>query len=170
MDKTRKVGLKPVKPSRMQLPWLRKAGGVRLKGGAVWTLEKAPKGPVSIIVSALDRAAYIDRNGIEIGRSPVGRIPRLAGSHVYSALSHSIRPDDATGFPQLAWVAAPQIFQKLAKRVAIPPHEDGATGAVWTYCRHVNCDAGNQDAVPTFATRHVLGVGSLSERDRCGIT
>jgi hypothetical protein len=33
--------------------------------GVVWTPEKAPKGPVSIIVSAPDGAAYVYRNGID---------------------------------------------------------------------------------------------------------
>jgi hypothetical protein len=94
-------------------------GGVN--GSAVWTPEKAPKGPVSIIVSAPDGAAYIYRNGIEIGRSPVGGIGRLSGLHVYSALSLV----DASG--RRDWISTASVggrapnIQELAKRVAIPP-------------------------------------------------
>jgi hypothetical protein len=40
-------------------------------GGFKWTPEKEPKGPVSIIISGADRAAYVYRNGVEIGRTPV---------------------------------------------------------------------------------------------------
>lgn len=89
--------------------------------GAVWTPEKAPKGPVSIIVSAPDGTAYVYRNGIEIGRSPVGGMGRLAGSHVYSALS----PVDANG--RRDWISTTSVggrspnIPELAKRVSIPP-------------------------------------------------
>jgi L,D-transpeptidase catalytic domain len=51
-----------------------------------WTPEKAPKGPVSIIISGPDRAAYVYRNGVEIGRSPVSGVERLSGSYVFTAL------------------------------------------------------------------------------------
>ena len=54
--------------------------------GFKWTPEKAPKGPVSIIISGGDRAAYVYRNGVEIGRSPVSGVERLSGSYVYTAL------------------------------------------------------------------------------------
>jgi hypothetical protein len=51
-----------------------------------WTPEKAPKGPVSIIISGADRAAYVYRNGVEIGRSPgttlvITNLPVNAGTH-----------------------------------------------------------------------------------------
>ena len=90
-------------------------------GGAVWTPEKAPKGPVSTIVSAPDSAAYVYRNGIEIGRSPVGGIGRLSGSHVYSALSSV----DVSG--RRDWISTASVggrapsIRELAKRAAIPP-------------------------------------------------
>jgi hypothetical protein len=35
---------------------------------------KAPKGPVSIIISGADRAADVYRNGVEIGRTPVSGV------------------------------------------------------------------------------------------------
>jgi hypothetical protein len=108
-------------PSTATNPGLLFSAQGSVNGGAVWTPEKAPKGPVSIIVSAPDGAAYVYRNGIEIGRSPVGGIGRLSGSHVYSALS-SIEPSGRRDWISTASVGgrAPNI-QELAKRVAIPP-------------------------------------------------
>ena len=55
-------------------------------GSVVWKPEKAPTGPVSIIVSSTDGAAYVYRNGVEIGRAPVGGLRGVIGSYVYSAL------------------------------------------------------------------------------------
>ena len=108
-------------PSTTTNPGLLFSAQASASGGAVWTPEKAPKGPVSIIISAPDGAAYVYRNGIEIGRSPVGGIGRLAGSHVYSALSAV----DANG--RRDWISTASVggrtpnIQELAKRVAIPP-------------------------------------------------
>jgi L,D-transpeptidase catalytic domain len=61
--------------------------GTAPAGGFVWTPEKEPKGPVSIIVSAPDRKIYVYRNGVEIGRAPVTGLEtaRLSGTYVYSA-------------------------------------------------------------------------------------
>jgi len=55
-------------------------------GGFKWTPEKAPKGPVPIIISGADRVAYVYRNGVEIGRTPVSGVERLSGSYVFTAL------------------------------------------------------------------------------------
>jgi len=55
-------------------------------GPVVWQPEKAPEGPVSIVISAADGAAYIYRNGVEIGRAPVGGLRGVSGSHAFSAL------------------------------------------------------------------------------------
>jgi len=107
-------------PSTTTNPGLLFSAQASGNGGAVWTPEKAPKGPVSIIVSAPNGAAYIYRNGIEIGRSPVRGIGRLAGSHVYSALSSV----DASG--RRDWISTASVggrapnIPELAKRVAIP--------------------------------------------------
>jgi hypothetical protein len=56
-------------------------------GGVVWKPAKAPTGPVSVILSAADRAAYVYRNGVEIGRAPVAGLRGFTGSYVYSALT-----------------------------------------------------------------------------------
>ncbi|MCF6312487.1 MAG: L,D-transpeptidase [Verrucomicrobiales bacterium] len=39
---------------------------------ATWNPGKSPSGPVSILVSYQDATAYIYRNGIQIGQSPIG--------------------------------------------------------------------------------------------------
>src|SRR6202790_2183495 len=62
-----------------------KSGGTPARGLS-WAPEKGPKGPLSIIVSGKDRAVYVYRNGVEIGRAPVGGLERLPGSFVYSGL------------------------------------------------------------------------------------
>jgi hypothetical protein len=61
--------------------------GTPVSGGFVWSPDKAPKGPISIIVSAPDRAVYVYRNGVEIGRAPVTGLEsaRVPGTFVYSA-------------------------------------------------------------------------------------
>ena len=108
-------------PSTTTSPGLLFSAQGSANGGAVWTPEKAPKGPVSTIVSAPDSAAYVYRNGIEIGRSPVGGIGRLSGSHAYSALS------SVDGSGRRDWISTASVggrapnIQELAKRAAIPP-------------------------------------------------
>jgi L,D-transpeptidase-like protein len=53
-----------------------------------WHPEKAPTGPLSIILSTADKAAYVYRDGIEIGRTALTTtgLDQDLGSHVYSAL------------------------------------------------------------------------------------
>jgi len=66
-----------------------------------WQPERAPSGPVSIIVSAADRRVLVLRNGIEIGAAPIslkGAIPRPA-AYVVGGI-------DATG-PRWTRVALP---------------------------------------------------------------
>ncbi len=76
-------------PSHSTRPGLLFAGknGATQTGRFLWAPEKAPKGPVSIIVSGMDRSIYVYRNGVEIGRAQVGGFERLSGSHVYTALA-----------------------------------------------------------------------------------
>ncbi len=53
-----------------------------------WHPEKAPTGPLSIILSTVDRQVYVYRNGIEIGRAGFSTtgVSGGSGSFVYSAL------------------------------------------------------------------------------------
>src|ERR1700736_2098458 len=97
-----------------------KSGGTSARG-FFWTPEKAPNGPLSIIVSGKDRAVYVYRNGVEIGRAPVGGLERLSGSYVYSALATV----DASG--RRVWISVASIggrppnLKDLAHRVAVGP-------------------------------------------------
>jgi hypothetical protein len=76
-------------PSHTVRPGLLFSGktGTPPAGGFLWTPEKSPNGPVSIIVSAPDRKIYVYRNGVEIGRAPVTGLEtaRLSGTYIYSA-------------------------------------------------------------------------------------
>jgi L,D-transpeptidase catalytic domain len=97
--------------------------GTTPEGGFVWRPEAAPKGPISIIVSAPDRKTYVYRNGVEIGRAPVGGIEtaHLSGTYVYSALTTV----DSSG--RRDWVATAGVGKKppnlkdLASRISIDP-------------------------------------------------
>jgi hypothetical protein len=86
-----------------------------------WTPEKAPKGPISIIISAPDRAGYIYRNGVQIGRTPLGGIERISGSYIYSALGTV----DSSGARD--WIATASVggrapnLKQLANRLTISP-------------------------------------------------
>lgn len=55
-------------------------------GIVVWSPERAPTGPLSIIISSADGLIYVYRNGVEIGRGPVSGLSGVRGSYVYSAL------------------------------------------------------------------------------------
>jgi hypothetical protein len=58
-----------------------------LAGAVMWAPDKAPKGPVSIILSVPDHESYVYRNGVEIGRAPVGGLDGISGTYAYSALA-----------------------------------------------------------------------------------
>jgi hypothetical protein len=89
-----------------------------------WYPEKAPTGPLSIILSTPDQQAYVYRNGVEIGRAALSTtgLGQDLGSYVYSALDKF----DPNG--RREWIAtasfgrgrAPDIKQ-LAERVTITP-------------------------------------------------
>jgi hypothetical protein len=96
-------------------------GGAAPAGRVVWQPEKAPEGPVSIVISATDGAAYIYRNGIEIGRTPVGGLQGVSGSHAFSALEKV----DAMG--RRDWLSVTSVggatpdLKALADRMAVDP-------------------------------------------------
>jgi len=89
-----------------------------------WHPERAPTGPLSVILSILDRQVYIYRNGIEIGRAALTTtgLGQGFGSHVYSAL------DKFGSNGQREWLStssfgrasAPDI-EELAMHVTFPP-------------------------------------------------
>jgi hypothetical protein len=89
-------------------------------GGFKWTPEKASNGPVSMIISGADRAAYVYRNGVEIGRTPVSGVERLSDSYVFTALESF----DANG--RREWISTASSggrvpnLKDLANRVRFP--------------------------------------------------
>ncbi len=96
-------------------------GGAAPAGSLVWQPEKAPEGPVSIVLSAADGAAYIYRGGVEIGRAPVGGLGSVSGSHAFSALETV----DASG--RRDWLSVTSVggaepdLKALASRMAVDP-------------------------------------------------
>ncbi len=82
--------------------------------------RKGPCPSVSIIISGADRAAYVYRNGVEIGRTPVSGVERLSGSYVFTAL-HSF---DSSG--RREWISTASSGRRvpnlkdLANRVRFP--------------------------------------------------
>jgi hypothetical protein len=76
--------------------------------GFVWTPQKAPEGPVSIILSAADRKIYVYRNDIEIGRAPATGLEtaRLSGTYVYSGDSNI----DASG--RRDWISSASVGRR----------------------------------------------------------
>lgn len=100
------------------------AAPVLTAGHFEWHPEKAPTGPVSIILSTSDRQAYVYRDGIEIGRAAVstGALGKDLGSHVYSALDKF----DPTG--RREWMSTASFgtahaldVKQLAERMTIAP-------------------------------------------------
>jgi hypothetical protein len=89
-------------------------------GAFVWTPEKSPAGPVSIVVSTADHAGYVYRNGVEIGRVAfAGSLP-LTGAHVYSLMGTS----DSDG--RRNWITTASVggqapeLTGIANQLAIP--------------------------------------------------
>jgi len=61
-------------------------------GSIEWHPERAPEGPVSIIISAADRRAIVLRNGVVIGAGPVSVDGKVSGTSAYAFSKR-----DATG-------------------------------------------------------------------------
>jgi hypothetical protein len=92
-----------------------------MSAGFTWNPDKAPTGPVSIIVSTADRTGYVFRNGEEIGRAAIGCVERLSGTHIYSALA-SVEPSGKRNWISTASVGgrAPNLSD-LATKITIAP-------------------------------------------------
>lgn len=88
-------------------------------GGVVWAPQKAPGGPVSILLSSADNVVYAYRNGVEIGRAPVIGLRAVKGLYVYSALANV----DAEGMHE--WLSSSSLggrapnLKKLVKHISI---------------------------------------------------
>jgi hypothetical protein len=89
--------------------------------GFTWTPEKAPEGPVSIIVSTANRTGYVYRNGVEIGRAAIRGVEGISGTHIYAALANV----DADG--KRNWISKASVggrapnLSDLAGKVVIAP-------------------------------------------------
>ena len=92
-------------------------------GQFMWTPEKSPQGPVSILFSSADRQAYVYRNGVEIGRAQIGGVDATfpSGSYAYAALA-ATDPDGSHQWQALGSAngsSSPDL-RTLAKRLIIP--------------------------------------------------
>jgi len=103
------------------LVFARTPAGTVPAGAIVWQPEKAPQGPVSIIISAADGAGYVYRNGVEIGRAPITGLKGIRGSYAFSALATV----DASG--RRDWLSIASVgkrvpnLKELATRISIDP-------------------------------------------------
>ena len=59
------------------------AGEAAIPGVAEWFPERAPSGPVSIVVSGADSRAVVLRNGVAIGSAPVAIAGEVVGTTAY---------------------------------------------------------------------------------------
>lgn len=89
--------------------------------GYIWIPESSPKGPLSIIVSEINREIYVYRSGVEIGRAPAKGLDIIRGTHVYTALDKM----DASGmrlWETTASVGGPtHSIKELVKTITVSP-------------------------------------------------
>ena len=94
-----------------------------------WRPERSPSGPVSIVVSAADKAIYVYRNGNPIGRAPVETSGFGAlGEHVYSLLEGGTGRSSllAPGREARRWMSVTSVgrsvdAQRMASRLRVNP-------------------------------------------------
>jgi L,D-transpeptidase catalytic domain len=89
-------------------------------GDAFWLPEKSPAGPVSIVLSS-SGTSYIYRNGIEIGRSPVGGLGKVKGTFVYSALASLDSEGSCNWLPTIGTGGLAPNIKDLLKQVVMDP-------------------------------------------------
>jgi len=77
-----------------------------IDGGFVWNPEKAPQGPLSIVVSGADKKAVVLRNGVEIGSAPVVIDRAVDGTWAYT-----LRDVDSAG---QHWIWVPLLSTNAA--------------------------------------------------------
>jgi len=96
-------------------------GEAPAKGGVVWNPAKSPTGPVSIILSAANGAAFVYRDGAEIGRAPVAGLRGFTGSYVYSALN-KVDADGRRNWLSMASVGGrPPDLKAVVKQAEVDP-------------------------------------------------
>jgi hypothetical protein len=98
-----------------------------------WKPERSPSGPITIVVSAADKALYVYRNGEPIGRAPVEISgSESLGDHVYSLLEGTTgRPSSLVpGREARKWMRVTSVgdnvdAEKIASRLHINPEFAG---------------------------------------------
>jgi len=93
----------------------RKSGDPDLFGGMLWQPERAPTGPVSIIISAADSRMLILRNGVPIGSAPVRIAGAVTGTTAYTL--------GAIEDGKYKWMKLPMPGETLAGPVEVTPDE-----------------------------------------------
>ena len=94
-----------------------------------WKPERSPSGPITMVVSAADKAVYVYRNGNVIGRAPVEVSGRGSlGNHVYSLLEGTTDRQSslAPGRAARKWMTVTSSGRsvpadKLAERLRVNP-------------------------------------------------
>jgi hypothetical protein len=94
-----------------------------------WNPDRSPSGPITIVVSAADRALYVYRNGNPIGRAAVEIEGRGSlGNHVFSLLEGTTGRESslAPGRAARRWMSVTSSgrgvdAQKIASRLRISP-------------------------------------------------
>jgi len=78
-------------------------------GGWTWQPERAPSGPVTMVLSTADQALVVMRGGIEIGRGPVRVDNAGMGTQAYAVLEGTAAENSrlAPGQPALNWMQIP---------------------------------------------------------------
>ena len=98
------------------------ANTAAVAGKGFWTPEKAPKGPVSFVLSGADKRLIVLRNGVIIGSSPI----ELTGQ-VEETAAYTLAAIDAQGphwmqlpLPGQSWKGKREMLPEERSRVTIP--------------------------------------------------
>lgn len=92
-----------------------KSGDADLFGGMLWQPERAPTGPVSIIISSADSRMLILRNGVPIGSTPVRIAGAVTGTTAYTL--------GAIEDGKYKWMKLPMPGETLVGPVEVTPDE-----------------------------------------------
>lgn len=110
------------------------AAGLPLTGGTLWQPERAPTGPVSMVISAADRRLLVLRNGVPIGSAPVSIHSPVTGPAAYT-----LRAVDAAGFhwmrvalPGQAHAASAEVTPEQRAQLSLPEDFRSALAAILT--------------------------------------
>ncbi|MBB6193226.1 hypothetical protein FHS51_003482 [Sphingobium wenxiniae] len=85
-----------------------------------WQPEKAPTGPVSIILSASDERAVVLRNGIEIGSTPIAIRGRISGLQAFTLSSIDQHGTHWMYLPLLGSARAGEVSRQERERLTLP--------------------------------------------------